>query len=322
MIEHLINNRVLTTLNPSEKELKLQAHKNYLFPLCYLGVLDIHGDKAQHFLQGQLTCDINSVSERQIAQGAQCNLKGRILTLMDIIAWQGIKIILPKDLQEATISSLSKTAMLSHVSIKANKELFVFGFYLQNHEDLFPNNHSFSDSIYSLTHNTHSCCYHLGYGFYIIVADNDLANNIQKAFVEKDQLLGSLTWHTLRLNYQQIDIYPESRGLFLPHRLDLQQTPYLSFNKGCYKGQEIIARMQYKAISKHQMQINEIKTNQKIYSGQKLLNKSEGTELGELIDFSIINSDHYLIAISILKEAGETIFFEGHSESIKLNKPK
>ena len=43
----------------------------------------------------------------QMIQGAQCrNLQGRILTLMDVINWQGIKLVLPADLLEATIKSL------------------------------------------------------------------------------------------------------------------------------------------------------------------------------------------------------------------------
>ena len=83
-------------------------------------------------------------------------------------------------------------------------------------------------------------------------------------------------------------------------RLDLHQTPYLSFNKGCYKGQEIIARMHYKATLKHQLGLYEISTPEKIYSGQKLLNES-GAEVGELVDYSLLGKEHYLVIVSLLK---------------------
>lgn len=316
IFNHLINNRALTTFNALDKELELQPGKNYLFDLTHLGVLDVLGDKAIEFLQGQLTCNVQSVSDIQIAQGAQCNLKGRILALMDIINWQGIKLVLPKDLMEASIKSLNKTAMLSRVSLKENQDLSVLGFYLQNPQDLVPDTGFFPDSLYGLSYDSQYCCYHLGEGYYIFLAQTAFAKKVTQHFAEQNQLLGSLTWHSLRLAKQQMAIYPESRGLFLPHRIDLHQTPYLSFNKGCYKGQEIIARMHYKATIKHQLAIHEIKTSERIYSGQKLL--AAGSEVGELVDFSLLDNERYLVAVSILKGFSEPVLFEGHQELVHL----
>lgn len=317
-LKYPINNRVLTTFKPIAQELELQSNKNYLFDLSYLTVCDIEGAKALDFLQGQLTCNIQSISDIQMIQGAQCNLKGRILALMDVITWHGVKLVLPKDLMDATIHSLSKTAALSRVSLKANDQLSIFGFYLQNHEDIVPNSSFFPNTIYAQTHNAHSCSYYLGNGFYIFIIQSDFAADIKRYFIEKEQMLGSLTWHTLRLAQQQIEIYPESRGLFLPHRLDLHQTQYISFNKGCYKGQEIIARMHYKATLKHQLKIYEINSDPKIHSGQKLFSESQNTELGELIDFSILNHGHYLVALSLLIGAEHSVLFEGHEKPIEL----
>lgn len=317
MIEHLINQRVLTTFKPIATELVLDAQKNYLFDLSYLSVLDVGGDKALDFLQGQLTSDLRLISESHMSQGAQCNLQGRILSLLDIISWQGIKIVMPQDLITATVNSLNKTAMLSRVTLNTNNQLQVFGFYLQNKEDLVPATLNLPETIYGVATNNQACCYHLGKGFYIVLVSNDSAAPMKDSFFAKNQLVGSLTWHSLRLAQQQIQIYPESRGLFLPHRLSLQQTPYLSFNKGCYKGQEIIARMHYKAKLKHQLKIHEIKTAQKLYSGQKLFDQSSQIEVGELIDFSILQEDHYLVAVSLLNEAGSLFLLEGATESIQ-----
>ncbi|QMT60204.1 folate-binding protein YgfZ [Legionella sp. PC997] len=315
---HLINNRILNTFKPLEDELELSPEKNYLFDLSYLCAIDVEGSKAIDFLQGQLTSDIGSVSDIQMIQSAQCNLKGRILALMDIINWHGIKLILPKDVQEATLHSLNKYALLSRVNLKSNTQFKIFGFYLQNQEDIIPDTKFFPNALYAQSYTAHSCFYHLGNGFYIFLVLNENALEIQDRFLKKDQYLGSLTWHTLRLSQQQVEIYPESRGLFLPHRLDLQKTPYINFNKGCYKGQEIIARMHYKATLKHQMSVYEIKTHHSLYAGQKLLEQPQGTEMGELVDFSILGSGHYIIAVSILKESGQTVFLDGHNQPIEL----
>lgn len=323
LFTHSINNRTLTTYNSIEKELELLPDKNYLFDLSYLSVLDVSGDKAIEFLQGQVTCDVQSLTDIQMVQGAQCNLQGRILTLMDILNWQGIKLVLPSDLMDPTIKSLTKTAMLSRVSLGNNSDLCILGFYFQNANDLIPDANFFADTLHTLTQGTYSCWYHLGNHFYIFIAPAEFAKKLSQLFAEKNQLRGSLTWHTLRLKQQEITIYPETRGLFLPHRLDLQKTPYLSFNKGCYKGQEIIARMHYKATIKHHMQPGTILTHENIYSGQKLFSGSTHTEVGELIDFSPLDSNpntkHYLVVVSILKDFNESVLFDGHNQSIELN---
>jgi folate-binding protein YgfZ len=316
--EHPINTRLLSTFTSINTELELDATKNYLFDLSYLGILNVEGEKAIDFLQGQLTCDLRIMSDIKMIQGAQCNLKGRILSLLDIINWNGIKLILPNDLMESTHHSLNKTALLSRVSLKENKQLKIFGFYLQNSQDLLPDTTFLPTQVNSQAYGAGYCYYHLGNGFYIFILGEECTDNIMPPFIATNQLLGSLTWHTLRLYQRQINIYPESRGLFLPHRLDLHQTSYLSFDKGCYKGQEIIARTHYRATLKHELKIYKVRSEGKIYSGQKLFSATEDRELGELVDYSYLANNSYLIAASMLKESENTVRMEGSSDLLVL----
>lgn len=317
-INHLVNTRSLTTFDSAETISKLNKQKNYLFDLSFLTILDVAGDKASEFLQGQLSCDINSVSDIQMIQGAQCNLKGRILSLLDIINWNGFKLILPKDISETTQNSLSKTALLSRVSIKENTGLKVFGFYLQNDDDLIPESSYLPKDLYAQCHGSEYCYYHLGQGFYIFIIQADIEERFCRPFIEQNQVAGSLTWHTLRLTNKQIDIYPESRGMFLPHRLGLQDTKYISFDKGCYKGQEIIARTHYRATLKHELQVYTVSSEQNIYSGQKLFKPEADLEVGELIDYSITGEGSFIIAVSILKDAPSLVRLEGQGGLIEL----
>ncbi len=315
--KHLINTREYTSFSTIADELTLKSNDNFLFDLDYLSVLDLHGDKTVEFLQGQLSCDINKVTDVQMIQGAQCNLKGRILCLMDVIQWSGIKLIVPKDLRDATLTSLSKTSILSKVSITANQRLKVYGFLLQNSDDIKPDCNYFPKELYALSQGTGFCYYHLGNGFYIFIVDTDREQGLIDQFIQSKQMLGSLAWHSLRLKHQQIEIYPESRGLFLPHRLNLHQTSYLSFDKGCYKGQEIIARTHYRATIKHDLKVYQIKTSVKLHSGIKLI-KDDSCEFGEIVDFSLSGDDNYVICVSHLKEIPSVIRFEGSDEILQL----
>ncbi|MFA6303498.1 MAG: folate-binding protein YgfZ [Legionella sp.] len=293
-----INSRVLT----HKPNLSIDKNKNYLFDLSYLGILDLQGEKAAEFLQGQITCDVKQVTNTHMAQGLQCNLQGRILSKMDVFFWNGLKILLPKDLLTATQKSLTKPALLSKVTILENTEFMIFGFYLQNPKDLIldcmdPR----SIELLSLEGSMHGtddyCIYHLGAGFYICITRNDISNQ----FVEKDQFLGSYDWHSLRLEHKNIDIYPESKGLFLPHRLGLHTSGLISFNKGCYKGQEIIARTHYRATIKHELRLIELVGE--VFSGQVLIHSETGLEVGEVVDYTRMNDDKYLVAASVLKES-------------------
>ncbi len=315
---HLINSRQYTTFATINEELALDPQKNYLFDLSYLGILEVNGDKASDFLQGQLTADISKVNDIQMIQSAQCNLKGRILALMDIINWRGLKLILPQDILESTRTSLNKTAPLSKVNIKEEKQYTIFGVYLQNPQDLIPDSVYLPQELYAKAESASFCYYHLGHGFYIFIIDKNLGSQFSKPFAEKNQLLGSLTWHSLRLKQGELTIYPESRGLFLPHRLDLHQTSYLSFDKGCYKGQEIIARTHYRATLKHHLGIYLINTDESLFSGQKFFNKDKSIELGELIDFSYLGAKQYLVAISLFKNAPLVGVFENTSSIVQL----
>ena len=319
MNTHLINSRAYTSLSSLNDELQLNPHKNYLFDLNYLGILGLYGDKSLEFLQGQLTADIAKANDIQMIQAAQCNLKGRILALMDVVNWNGLKLVIPQDILEQTHSSLNKTALLSKVNVKEEKQFMIYGFYLQNPQDLIPHSVYLPTDLYGKAETSSFCHYHLGNGFYIFIIDKEFCSEFSSVFAEKNQILGSLTWHSLRLKNSELSIYPESRGVFLPHRLDLQQTPYLSFDKGCYKGQEIIARTHYRATLKHELAFYTITYQEKLFSGQKIFKTEEKIEIGELVDFSNLGNNDYLIAVSILKNGPVEVRFENNEQSTRLN---
>ncbi len=249
-------------------------------------------------------------------QAAMCNLKGRILSLLDVINWQGFKLIVPGDILADTQTSLAKTAMLSRVKLEPDTVYKIYGFYLQNKDDLLPTDLSLPTEPLSIRSTDEACCYYLGNHLYVILIKNEKIQALTKTFIAKQQLRGSLAWHQLQLKHKQLTIYPETRGLFLPHRIDLHLSGYLSFDKGCYKGQEIVARTHYRAKLKHGLQIATIETDEPLHAGKKLFNATRGTEIGELIDYSPIGQDNYLIAASMLFEHPSTLLLENQQKTV------
>lgn len=312
-----INTREYQSVNSLAEELTLAENKNYLFNLSYLSTLCVTGDNSQKYLQGQLTCDVNKVTNNNMQPGALCNIQGRIIALLNIIFFNSnYYLILPKDLQEKVRKTLHKTAMFSKVQITNDDGFNIFGFYLQNDQDVLPG--MLPNFQHELISYDAYCSYKIADKLYIILTKNDKASALTDKF-PKDQLRQDGMWHTILLNSKIYEIYPTSSNIFLPHRLDLQKTDYLSFTKGCFIGQEIIARTQYLAKLKHTMYQYTISTNEKLYSGQKIYKAESTVEIGELVDYSILGDNRYLIACSLIFEHPNIVIFADHSSSTVLN---
>ena len=322
VVNHLVNKRQFSTFSPWETEFSYEPLKNYLFDLSYLKGLQVIGDKAKEFLQGQVSCDVRDVTSLQMRQGAICNLKGRVLALLDIIDWAaiGVHLILPADLLSETQASLAKTAIFSRVTLRPADNYEIVGFYLQNPKDIIPFELELPNTALGVVSNDDYYCYYLGDNLYIYLVKKNKNATIKDNFIKKSQWRGSLAWHALQLQQKRIEIYPESRGMFLPHRLGLQLSGYLNFNKGCYKGQEIIARTHYRAKLKHELALFIIKSTEALQSGQKLFEGHNDIEIGELIDYCPLPEGCFLLSASILFDTPKQIRIEGHHSVIELTK--
>lgn len=294
----LINNRTYTTTDSIQSDMMYLPNQNYVFDLDYLSVLMVEGERALEFLQGQISCDVREVTSLQIRQGVMCNLKGRILAALDVLRFSEdcFALVLPQDLLLDTQASLAKVAMLSRVKLRQNSQYKLFGLYVQNDNELVSMDIELPTEKLGSSQNGDCFCYQLEPSFYIALVPEKKAD----AFAQQELLRGSLAWHALRLQRHQIEIYPETRGQFLPHRLDMHWLGYLNFNKGCYKGQEIIARTHYRATLKHQLVSFKIETPITMHSGLLIYNAEGATEVGEIIDYCPIGDNQYIITASLL----------------------
>lgn len=280
----------------------MATEKNYLFELPNYALVSVIGDKAQEFLQGQLTCDLRQVSDNVMRQGALCNLKGRVLALMNIVRWQQhYLLVLPHTLVEDTLRSLSKAAVLSRVRLSLTTDYHLFGFQLGSADNLLPFSAPCPARPYESLATEEGVIYNLKDGFYQIIVPKHAVDKLSTPFNAQEQLLGLSQWQERQLARLQVEIYPETRGQFLAHRLDLHKTSYISFDKGCYKGQEIIARTQYLGKLKYELQTAILPYSTQVQRGMKVLDPETKAEIGELIDFCLLDNGQCRVVVSILK---------------------
>lgn len=222
------------------------------------GILGLSGPDAKAFLQGQITCNIEEVTLTQSKLGGHCNLKGRLQSLFQVILieQQGASLyllIMPiENLTQAT-QQFKKFALFSKVTLSdLTKTMPLIG--------LCSDNTPWSDLELNHCHTEM-----LPIGQYTVRRLIGKSSRFE-IICHSPSVFESL-WSTLKKNHDEITpnqwdeydilsgiptIYSQTADKVLPHHLNLVSLGGISFDKGCYLGQEIIARMHYKGkIKKH-----------------------------------------------------------------------
>ena len=109
-------------------------------------------------------------------------------------------------------------------------------------------------------------------------------------------LQDAAAFHRQELEKNNVLIHACTSGLYLPHTLNFHLTNIINFNKGCYRGQEIIARMHYRAKLNYELSFKKLFVDE-LWPGTKQ------ELLGEVVDCCKIGPQEYLAAISrVLKK--------------------
>lgn len=237
------------------------------YKLSHLSLIRVQGEQAAAFLQGQLSCDIREVTENTLRPAALCNLKGRIIALMHVVNWQGLAIILPHDLIPLVEQDLKAVARLSRVSLVKDETVQLYGVH---HEADLEGAYPLAPELY----------------LYLSTTSVEAIDDPE-------------AWQRLLIERNQMRIYPQTSGQFLPQALGLDETPCFSFNKGCYKGQEVIARMHYLGKSKYNLKKTTLTSTTPLRPGMGIYNPAQQL-IGELVDLAQLDQTHYLLLASVL----------------------
>ena len=204
----------------------------WLADLNFLGVLQVRGSNAATFLQGQLTCDVKEVNEHTASLGACCDHKGRMLAVFRI--WkqgEDYFLLLPHAMVQLTVAHLQKYAVFSRVMIDAVEHAGSVLEYLGDHKPVCKNPLTLLNILHPPIKNRHH---------YLIITKNTEGEDITKT-----THLTPTEWEAFNIQHGLATIYPQTRGLFTPQMINLQLLGGVSFTKGCYVGQEIVARTEH-----------------------------------------------------------------------------
>lgn len=230
----------------------------YLVDLGHQGLLSIQGPDAAKFLQGQVTCDVRELTAAKVTRlGAQCTLKGRMLLSFRALQLDSEQILLrmPGGLVEKAIASFAKYIVFSKAKLHDRSNAYHrLGLYGPEAESLI------TKVLGTLPENRDDWCasdkaivIKLDDQRYECWLEPNSVDVIEQALIPSCIRAGENLWTLLDIRAGLGEVRPETSEMFTPQALNYQLVNAINFRKGCYTGQEIVARLHYRGTLKRHM---------------------------------------------------------------------
>jgi hypothetical protein len=253
-----IGNGVVQHYGDPRAELQAASHSNVLVDLSHLALVRAEGADTENFLQGQFTNDIKLVTSGRAQLSAYCNPKGRMFAIFLIAKMQDAYLLqLPAALAENTIKRLRMYILRAKVKMDFAPELLATGLSGPDTESL----------LRAVTGVAPATAYEIAvandvlvirlpgtHPRFEIIAMVEKQISLWQALLAKDvKPAGAGIWSWLDIGAGIPSVLPGTVEEFVPQMANLDAISGVSFTKGCYPGQEIVARMHYLGRLKQRM---------------------------------------------------------------------
>lgn len=225
--------------------------------LDHLGCIRATGADAQAFLQGQLSNDINDLQNMHAQISAYCNPKGRMLAQFLVIPdKEDYLLLLPRSILEPTLKRMRMFVLRSQVTLSdVSEEIVCLGLAGKAVEVHVQQALSLPTEDYQLVQTDTSLVCKLPAPCPRFLTVTNLAQASSLWQQASAQLLATdqHIWHWLDIQAGLPSIWPQTVEEFVPQMVNLDLINGVNFKKGCYPGQEIVARMHYLGKPKRRM---------------------------------------------------------------------
>lgn len=233
----------------------------HLIDLSPLGAVAINGADSQKFLQGQLTCDLVALPDEHATLGAHCNPKGRMISAFYALklAHDEFLLALPRDLADTAREALAKYAVFFKTELKdASDDHRWIG--LTGRDATGAATHLLSlpaltaGAAIPFDHNGHRSVAHaLSDTQVALLVPAQQAADLWQQLTRNIERGGYNLWQQRLIEAGIPQLHRQTSEVFIPQMLNLHLLGGVSFKKGCYTGQEIVARMQFRGAAKKRM---------------------------------------------------------------------
>ncbi len=257
---------VVRSFGNAERERRMALSGTVFADLSHEGLVAVRGTDAPVFLQSQFANDIRQVSETRSQLSAYCDAKGRMLADFRIIQRGDTYYLkLPLEMVEPLLQRLQLFVLRSDVSLEDASEAFVrIGVSgAEAAEELTSALGSVPEAIDDLVvRDSHSIVRVPGVQpRFEVFATLEAARELWDALNVRAAPVGAPAWQLLDILAGIPVILPATMGLFVPQMANMERLGAISFHKGCYPGQEIVARTQYLGKLKRRMYLARVRVD-------------------------------------------------------------
>lgn len=250
--------RVMHFGNP-QRENSVVVTGDTLCDLSHHGLISAHGEDAEAFLQGQLSLDVTDISEPVSHLGSYCTPKGRMLAVFRMFRrGEALYMRLPRETVEATLKRLSMFILRAKVTLEdADDALVRLGLSGPNacaelKTALGIDPPMTADTV--VRHDSYSIIRIPGlHDRFEIYGDLEPMTQLWQKLNVRCAPVGAPYWGLLDIMAGIPQIYPQTAEAFVPQMANMELLGAVNFNKGCYPGQEVVARSHYLGKLKRRM---------------------------------------------------------------------
>jgi len=264
---------------------------NFICDASSTGLILVTGEDAKSFLQNQFSNDINHIDETRFQLSSYSTPKGRLLAIFQIVQISnGYLLITPASLVESLLQRLQMFVIQAKVNLAdASAHFARFALQTKNSQviqhPLLPSQAGEvmqGDSVISVQLKPVN-----GENRYLVLCLSfDEAKSLWLEFSSHLQLATDDAWRLSEIKAGMPVIYPQTAEEFVLQMSNLDLLDGVSFKKGCYPGQEIVARMHYLGKLKRRMFLTRLETEQCPAPGDEIISKgaesSDGS--GKVVD--------------------------------------
>jgi len=282
--------------SPADFPALLTQGDDILSPLLHQGLISVKGPDAARFLQGQITCDVLQVAIGESTHGARCNAKGRMLASFVLFHAEDQHFLLQlhRSLIAPLINELTKYAVFFKVELTDISDhhclLGIAGASVEKT--------GLTDAVYQ---------YRLVDGRKILIVAAEKTPSVWEALRDALKPVGTELWQLMDIRSGLGHVEVGTADLFIPQMLNFQAIGAISFKKGCYTGQEVVARMKYLGKLKRRMyRIRVPVSADRLLPGMPCYLRGQNQSVGNIVSTAHCDAERLEVLVVLTKEAAES----------------
>jgi folate-binding protein YgfZ len=308
---------LVTDFERPQTETEALDEANSLADLSQFDVLTISGQDSADFLHAQFTSDVSALGVNELQQSSWCNIKGRVIASFLLYRSQnGYYLLLKRDMTELILKRLSMFVLRSRVSIEnKSNELIRIGIRGDNSHQLYQqflesNSEASTITLLSIKGAVPRS---------IVLCAPDLAKVLWQKLAEQSIAVGSSHWSLFDIRAGIAWVGESGSEEFLPQSLNLDLTGGLSFSKGCYPGQEIIARMHFRGKLKQRLFLAQVSVKEKPAAKTRLYVPGLNQHVGMMVNSVVQENDNCLMLVVLDLESKNSEIHLESADGAKIN---